>query len=91
MLDFIFENLSLHSSPCDSISYTNIMFSFVISRYVPASPNLHIYTKLGSKDDNFNSWIAYYARYDNTQRKISISPNNYNNIIKCSSKSILKQ
>lgn len=53
MLDFIFENLSLHSSPCDSISYTNIMFSFVISRYVPASPNLHIYTKLGSKDDNF--------------------------------------
>lgn len=50
MLDFIFENLSLHSSSSDSISYTNIMFSLVISRYVPGSPNLHLYTKLASKD-----------------------------------------
>lgn len=53
---------------------------------------IYIYTQnLRPKIISFNSWIAYYARYDNIQRKISISPNNYNNIIKCSSKSILKQ
>lgn len=53
MLDLVFENLPLHSSPSDSISYTNIMFSLVISRFVPRSPNLHLYTKLGSKDGIF--------------------------------------
>lgn len=37
MLDFTFENLSLHPLPIDSVSYTNIIFSLVISRSDPAT------------------------------------------------------
>lgn len=96
MLDFIFENLSLHSLPTDSVSYTNIMFSFVVSRSVPGSPTLQIYTKLGSKDDdNFLLYLLTAGLSIMLGKTIYIQKYSFPLIITiillCSSKSILKQ